>query len=578
MKDMTKFKRFLLLAAIAAAGIVNIFVYLNAHLCNRARGATESPEENIRILKRANLFYPSNDSAYYELGKAHFDLGMENLNDRVISTNHFQKSIRYFTRSLRINPASYFCHFNLAQSLLYMSYLDPAFEADSYEEYKKAALLAGHNSQIYYEVGKIFLSLWPKLEEEDRNFTLETLKKILERKDRQMIQTVMHIWEMNVREYRVMEAILPEDAAIYKLYAQFLGDKSLSADERQLNLAKAELLEFERARNEHDSGEGKFQYYWLKKASQDFLSCLRRLEKIRFYQNLTGRELIDVEDYLELKRSANLNVAKCTLEEGQDFEQAQAHLCSYLALEDEVAAVGELETFLQLRGFMKEKLEASFDDLGRLYFQTLLYFKQNRYRDIVRIGRLLEQSFVVVTEEKKEEYIKVLQLVGDSYQKVDYLYDAGGFYRRALEIEPGNLETLLRIRQNYERLNEEEQVQEIDEKIESLLAPRQTGIKRFRLEKGQRSAYTLILDGSEIILDLNFFSEEGSRIPPMISVFFNGCVAWEGYLRTDEGMDEDSHSVLSLPLKSKVGKNSIVVVPVNTSVELRRIAYRKVNS
>ena len=575
---MTKFKRFLLLAAIATAVAVNIFIYLNTHLCYRAKEETESPEKKIRILKRANLLYPSNDSAYYELGKAHFDLGMENLNDKALSTDHFQKSIQQFTRSLRINPASYFCHFNLAQSLLYMSYLDPAFEADSYEEYKKAALLAGHNSQIYYEVGKISLSLWPKLEEEDRNFALKTLKTILERKDRQMIQTVLHIWEMNVHDYRVIEEILPEDGSIYNMYAAFLGEKSLSCEERQMYLAKAELLEFERARNEHDSGEGKFQYYWLKKASQDFLSCLRRLERIRFYQNLTNRELNDVEDYLELRKSANLNVAKCILEEGQDFERAQGYLYSYLALEDEVAPVRELETFLGLRGFAKKKLGTSFDDLRRLHFQTLLYFKQNRYRDIVRVGRLLEQSFVVVPEGKKEEYVKVLQLVGDSYQKVGYLYDAGGFYRRALEIEPGNLETLLRIRQNYERLNEDEKVQEIDEKIESLLTPRQIDFKRFKIEKGRRSAHKLILDGSEIILDLNFHTEEGSRVPPMISVFFNGRVVWEEYLKKGEGMGQDTHPVLSLPLRSKVGENSLVVIPVNTSIELHRMTYRKVNS
>ncbi len=578
MKNMVKFKRFPWLAAIAAAGILSIFIYLNAHLCNRAREEAVNPEKKIRVLRRANLFYPSNDTVFYELGKAHFDLGMDNLNDKAFSMHHFQKSIRHFSRSLRINPASYFCHFNLAQSMLYMSYLDPAFEGDSYEEYKKAALLAGHNSQIYYEVGKIFLSLWPKLEEKDRKFTVETLKRILERKDRQMIRTVMNIWEMNVRDYGVMEEILPEDAAVYNLFAEFLGEKSLSGDERRMYLAKAELLEFERARIEHDSGERNFQYYRLKKASQDFRSCLRRLERIRFYQNLTGREWIDAEDYLELKKSANLNIAKCILEEDQNFEGAQGYLCSYLALENEVAPVGELEAFLELRGFVKEKLAASFDDLGRLYFQTLLYFRQNRYRDIVRVGRLLEQSFVVVPEEKKEEYMKVLQLIGDSYQKVDYLYDAGGFYRRALEIEPGNLETLLRIRQNYERLNKEEQVQEIDEKIEDLLAPRQIEFNRYKIEKGQRSAHTLIFDGSEIILDLNFDSEEGSSVIPMISVFFNGRVVWEEYLKSGEGIGQDSHPVLSLPLKSKVGQNRLVVIPVNTPIELHRLTYRRVNS
>ncbi len=573
-----KIQRVFLLGVIAAMGIVNILIYWNVHLYYRAKEKTEDPEKKIRILKSANLIYPVNDNVFYEIGKSYFDLGMENLDDKTIGQDYLQKSVQNFTRSLKIHPASYFCHFNLAQSLLYLSYVSSDFEGDPYEEYKKAALLAGHNSQIYFEVGKIFLSLWPKLTEKDRDFTQQTLKRILERKDPQMSQAVMHIWEMNVRDYKVMEEMLPEDAPIYRMYAQFLGEKSLSRDERQRYLAKAELLEFERAKDEYLSGEGEFQYYRIKEAFRNFLSSLRELEKINLYQNLTGQGWINEKEFFELKKSVYLNMAKCLLEEGRDFDQSEGYLRSYLAMEDKVAAVGELESFLRLRGYVNEGIWSSFDDLGRLSFQILLSFKQNRYRDIMKVGRLFEKSFVLVPEDKKDEYVKVLQLVGDSFQKVDYLYDAGDFYRKALEIDPYNLGTLLRIRQNHERLNDEKKIRGVDEQIEGLLTPRKKDLKEPEIKRGKRAAYTMVLDGSEIILDLSINWEKEINPAPLIAVFFNGRVLWDEYLRQEEGKGQDENFVLSLPLKSKAGENDLVVVPLNRSVELIRLAYRRVNS
>lgn len=198
------FKRLLSLIAIAVIGIINILIYCNSHFYYRAKEKIEDSEKKIKTLERANLFYPSNDLVFYELGKAYFDVGIRNLYDKERSHTFLQKSIQNFTRSLRINPASYFCHFDLAQSLLYISYLSPDFDANYYDEHKKAALLAGQNSQIYYEVGRILLSHWPALSEEDKDFTLEILREILKRKEREKLQAVMQIWEMNVKDYEVM--------------------------------------------------------------------------------------------------------------------------------------------------------------------------------------------------------------------------------------------------------------------------------------------------------------------------------------------------------------------------------------
>jgi tetratricopeptide (TPR) repeat protein len=369
---------------------------------------------------------------------------------------------------------------------------------------------------------------------------------------------------MNIKDYDVMKKILPEDPQICRMYAEFLGEKSLSVEERQRVLADAEFLEFERAKSEHDSGENAYLYFQMKEALNQFKSCLNILERIKFYQNLTQQNHIDRAEFSELLKSAFLNLAKCRLEQGEEFKDVESYLQKYLALEDKVAAVSKLESFLRDRGLISKKLNASFDDLDRLFFQLSLYFKQNQYRDIVRIGRILQQSLVVVPEGKREVYVKVLQLVGDSYQKVDYIYDAGEFYQRALEVDPENLKTLLRIRQNYERLNADEKIQEIKERIDKLMSPAERVFENLTINKGRSSWQTLALDGRKIILDLHFM-DSSKRIAPLITVFFNGRVVWEDYLKDE---------VLSLPLESKVGKNSLEIVAVNRAVSLVKLAYR----
>jgi tetratricopeptide (TPR) repeat protein len=259
-----------------------------------------------------------------------------------------------------------------------------------------------------------------------------------------------------------------------------------------------------------------------------------------------------------------LNLAKCRLEQGEELKDVESYLRKYLALEDKVAAISEIESLLRARGLIGEKLNESFDNLERLSFQLFLYFKQNRYRDIVRIGRLLQQSLVVVPEGKREVYVRVLQLVGDSFQKIDFIYDAGEFYQKALEVDPENLETLLRIRQNYERLNDDEKIQEIKERIDALISPAERVFKNLTINKGRSFWHTLALDGRKIILDLHF-KDSSERITPLITVFFNGRFVWEDYLKGE---------VLSLPLESRVGKNSLQIVAVNRPVPLVKIEYK----
>jgi len=253
--------------------------------------------------------------------------------------------------------------------------------------------------------------------------------------------------------------------------------------------------------------------------------------------------------------------------------------------------------------------------LEKLAFHVYLYDRQNRYRDIMRLGRSLIDSFVVVPDEEQGEYVKVLRLIGDSYQRVGHVYDATEFYERALMVDPDNLETLVSLRRNFERLNDEDEVGRIAERIESLMTHGDRDMGGVQILKGRTYTAKLILDGRERRLILRFGDggeeeavernladvregegdaerpgvaegeeegagvredeEEGERategdvgregqIRPLISVVFNGRIVWEDFVEGGR---------VSVLVQSEEGENQLVLSPVNRNVLLDRISY-----
>ena len=545
---------------IVIIGVIDILIYWNIHLYNKAQ-KIEDNEKKIKILAK-KVKFPKNDFVYYQLGRAYFDLGLNNLSNRNQASELLQRSIINLSQSLKVNPAFYFAHFDLAQSKLYMSYLSPSYPS-SHDEFKKAAILAGDNSLIFFEVAKIFLARWPRLSDEDKYFTLNIVKKIVSKKDKEKFRTLLYLWAMNIKDYNVIEKALPEDPQIYRNFAQFLGEKSLSLEVRQKYLAKAEFLEFEKAKEEFDSGEHEFFYFRMQEASNHFKNCLNILHRLRFYHLLAQKSPIDHTEFNELQKSALLYLAKCQIEQGSKFKDIEGYLRNYLALEDKLSALNSLESYLKNRDFIGEKLEGSFSDLDRLYFELLLYARQGRYREIVRVGRLLEKSYIVIPAGKKKTYIQILNILGDAYKKVDYIYDAGEFYQKALNVDSNSLESLVRIRQNLARMNADEKVREINGRIQKILSPKKIDFRGFLLKKGRTSSQTLIFDGGKKFIEVSF-NHKDKRIFPLITLFFNERLVWENYLKD---------KVISIPVESKVGENLLQIKAVNRSARIVNIRW-----
>ena len=340
---MNRLKRILLIMVIIFIGVINILIYINLHLYYKSINLEETGTK-IELLEKANHFYPLNDLAHHELGKAYFELAEININVKDTSISYLDRSIESFQRSIRINPSSQFSHIHLGKSLVYKDLLSPSKNPNFLEEYKKAAELVNHYNEIYYEVSKLYLSRWAELSDEDKSFTLAMLREIWAGMNREKILSLLQIWEMNIKDYAIMSLVLPDIPEAYKLYADFLGERSLDLLERQRLLAVYEKLEVERAREAFNLGENFFYYHRLEEALDQFQRCLRALKQIHFYQNLTSDNLINEHEITTLRNSTFLNLAKCQIEAGKDWSEIEGNLLEYLQNEDSVSAINNLET------------------------------------------------------------------------------------------------------------------------------------------------------------------------------------------------------------------------------------------
>jgi tetratricopeptide (TPR) repeat protein len=562
---MNNWQRAGAMAALAAGVVLVVLMYWSQHLTYKSAGV-EDAAQRIGILEKARGFWPVNDRTLYELGKAYFDFGYRNLADAAAGENNMERSIRSYARALRMNPANFYAHYNLGQSLFYMDHMSPSESGNYLAEYKKAADLTGHRNEIYFEVGKVYFSHWNTLSEEERTFTIQILRKIFDRRNSAQFQSILQTWDMNVGDYAVMGRILPDDPFILRQYAQFLGEKSLDLEERQRVLAKAEHLDFERAKEIFNQGENQFRYYRVRQAAPFYLECLDILAKIKLYQRLTGGIQIDTAQLVELKRMALLKLAKCSIQQKKPLGEVVDYLRKYLVMEGRVADASELETYLKEYALIGKTLDDSANDLWLLNFHTFLYFKQNKYRDIKNIGSLLGRSFVVVPEKDKKDYIEVLDRVAESHLITGNLYDALEYYRKALEVDGDDLGTMLGMRRNYERLSEDREVEQINRQIEGLLSPRDMDFGGRVIAKGDPFVQTLVLDGGRVSLRLEFSSSGGEgQVFPLICVMVNGRVMFEDYV---------SDGAVSVMVDSDEGENRLEVVPLNRPVTLMRISWQ----
>ena len=551
---------------LVLGAVVCLTVYSSLSLTEKARTPGLDPEAKIRVLRSARTLFAWNESAFEEAGVTFLGRATDNLGEIDRARADIREARSSLRRALKLNPGSAAAHLYYAKTLDLLKYLDTTGGERSFAEYEKAARLAGPDRSLIRDIGAILFGRWANLSEAERSFALDLLKRTLLPKDEARFREVLQIWDMDIRDDAVMQKIIPDSPPLLRMYAQLLADKNLSLEARHKTLARAERLEYEQAWKGWETGQNSLKMGMYPEAVQHLGGALAGLGRIKFYGHLIGDEKIgaEVEKKTTLRRTVALDLAKAKVEEKRDLAQAQDALAAYLALEDNYKEITELETYLKgLRIIPESEAAAPIKNIRQLSFDVLLMFKLHKYRQIISLGGQLQQSILPSDPAARKDLAAIFRMVGESYQKLDFVYEPEGYYEKALELFPGNPEVLLRMKKYYERRNETEKIREVDELLAKILSLGDLVAKPLTLAKGEAFAQSLLMSVGQDTIRLSFRAEPAHGNPkPLMAVVLNDRVYWEDYPGEGE---------VVLELDVGEGYNRLEIIAINGPAVLAKV-------
>jgi len=557
-------KRLGIAAALVVLAAADVFVYRGHHLFYRATERTSDLKTKIALLESAQRHARLNDRVFHALGRAHFDEAVVGLGrDPSGPEAAFGRSRSHFLRSLALNPFSPTAQFDFAQALQYMSALGLAAPESFIEAYQRAARLSGLDSRVFADVGRIMMTRWETLSPDDRGFAANVVRELLKgRRDPELLESFLGLWEFNIRDPEVLSEILPPDAAVFRRTAAFLAEKSLDRDRRLEYLSRAEALDFASAKAEFQAGRQRQRSSGTAAAIAHFQEAKSALDRIYFFQNLTDQILFDATEYRTLRKSVLRESVLSRIDLTRRIDEADEDLQTFLRLEDSAAEVGQVEAFLRERGLIESARGGTMTDFGRQALSLWLDFKQHRFREVVQTGQALGRSILHVPEEMKPNYGRILEIIGDAYQKLDYLYESNVSYEKAMEVAGDNVHILLKMRKNYERLNDPRGTKAVDGRLLMKLSPTDLLPPGSFLAKGIPVALTVILRGSSDIVTIELQGQDPAS-PAYLSVKINRQVVWDDFA---------PGQVIRLSFMSSPGENEIEITSLNEPVALKKIA------
>ncbi len=555
------FKRLAALVLLLAAAALDVLFFRQAALVESAAAVADPAARRI-LLERDALPAVLDAELERARGRALLEVGADSLAFPEEREVLFRAAYKAVLRSLLLDPLSASAHLDLAQILEYGRFLDLPFPGRDIDEYLRAARLGGQNLDVFDKAGRMLLSRWDSLQPEEKRFTQDLLKSFFEiRRPEEKLDGFLAVWAIHIKDYAALKAILPDDPASLRRLAQFLAERSLDRSVRIRGLARAETLEFGRAREDLARGQSDFRASRFREAEAHFRSGLALAKGIRFYQKLDGRAAIDATEFGDLQRSLLLGIARSRIETVRVPGEAFDDLRAYLEVEDSAGSVGEVEKSLRERRLIGAGLDAGGKDLRLLAFEMAMAFRQNRFREITEAGRALEAGVLLVPQESRQDYAEVLEIIGDAYGKLDYLYESNAFYQKAHDTGASGIGLLLKWRKNEERLNDAERMKAIDAEIGKLVPAGDIDWSGIVVPKGTNFTQTLVLESGETSLAIRLETAEEDP-PTYAAVYFNGPVIWEDFVKD---------GVIRLKVPALAGANKLEIVPLNKPLNLSRL-------
>ena len=420
----------------------------------------------------------------------------------------------------------YNAHLYLGKAYLFKDMKDHISFDQALEALKRAAQIRGNNIEVSLDTIKLLVSMWPLLEEEDKIFCTDLLKKSIRRIKREDFNSLLEMWSLYSKDVDFFKEALKKKPEYYLAAAEKLLHLELDMETRHDFLSKYGAYALTNLQNQYHKYLAEHPADLLGKLKKLFKRLNRETTKVRYYP-INQNNKLKQKIYFEFKKRLNLNILELLFakKEWRKNRRQRSEINTFIhSYMKDLSSMSDLNTF---NDFLTKNKYFDLQALSVFYIKQLIQFKFGQYDIIIQNTKNLRKSISYVTKEHMKEYNNILLLLTDAYIASRLLTRAMGVLKE-IEKKDSNLTEIYWRKKQIERIigSDEEMNEEKEQQYELIRNSSHVELNALSVE---RTLY-LINNNKQVEIQFNPSIKEKIKSLHLLQVFIDGELFHEAYL------------------------------------------------
>lgn len=434
-----------------------------------------------------------------------------------------KESVSFFKKSIECNLLYYKSYQSLGKA--YFSQNQP--EADFFERglkaFKRATFIRKTNIQLNLDTLKLYLSMWPLLNEENKKFAFNLMEKTIKRVNGNNFLSILEIWSLYSKDINLLKRNLAKRPEFYLYTAKRLEKTELFLDLRQEFLANYEVFFLRNTWQKFDK---------IDKNSIKKLKSLRNIldSRIKGYYKISKNLSFKEKNYFGLRKELSLSILKIFFnkkmwqEDSKTISEIETCILSYIQSSPSFSDLEDLNDFLENMKYFK------INSLKSFYIKELINFKLGQFGVVINNTLDFKQSVSYIKKENLRDYCDILLLLSDACILSRLMMQSNLVLKDIEKISPGLIDTYFR-KMKIERVigtDENENKEEFIEKTRQYEIIKNSRFININKTNHRKTVY--LYDENEIIIKFDNSIKDRFKSFHILQVFVDGVITYENYL------------------------------------------------
>jgi|GEM_PF-2767741 len=489
---------------------------------NQAQSREETGEREP-LFTRAGKIFPLDSEILFQRGVEMLKQAMAD-NDPA----GFLQARDQFLKVVSRNPFHYRGQFFLAKSYFLLNRMNSDDFKRGIEALKKTAYLKKKNQEVAVNVIEALLSLWPHLEEADREYTIGIFRHISTVLTTRPFQRILAAWDRTCKDLVFFEEGMAHRPDLYHWVADILARNQIHLEKRFVYLKEYEKDQFFKLKNDFESLSNSRQF-----DSGELFSRLLQLyrslnSRIRGYHRLdSDPDETFQQQVQELRKELIFALVRLHFEvqrpenhRGLTDSALETALLDYLDIAT-LEEKGKLLEMLENHSFFNQQ------DLHSFYLQCLLKFRSNRDEEVMAAIEEFLATVSFVKDPHLRDYHALKILLADVYIKNRFLIRAEDLLLEIDSPESFGLEIASRLGQIYRIIGNNRPGESRDPQVLEALE----NSRRLRLDSLVVRQRVYPVSGQPLVITIPPSTLRQLEDYHLLQVFIDGQLRYETYPR-----------------------------------------------